>query len=100
VEFEYNGMLVSKSERVFQSVVSSGKTGVYRNLLLGAQAAAFAWGGAGESKSTTMAFVPYTKDAGRFVMIRGGGIFGCAKTRFDSKDFGVIVGSSWGAPLA
>lgn len=94
VEFEYNGLLVSKSERIY-----SPQTNVYRNLLLGAQAAVFAWGGAGESKSTTMSFVPYTKDAERFVNIRGGGIFGCKKTRFDSVDFGVIVGSSYAVKL-
>ena len=94
VEIEYNGMLVSKSERI-----TSPYTGVYRNLLLGAQAACVAWGGAGESKSTTMAFVPYEKDAKRFVMIRGGGILGIKKTRFDSKDYGIITGSSYGAVL-
>lgn len=101
VEFEYNGMLVSKSERVrcTRLVTPSTKTGVYRNVLLGAQAGVFAWGGAGESKSTVMSFTPYTRDAERFVMIRGGGIFGCVKPRFDSHDFGVIVGSSWGEPL-
>lgn len=95
-EIEYNGMLISKSEYIRKV---SGTTGVYRNLLLGCQAAVWAWGGAGESKSTTMAFVPYTKDAERFVMIRGGGIFGAAKTVFDSKDYGVIVGSSWGQAI-
>lgn len=96
-EIEYNGMLISKSEYVR---TSSDNSNVYRNLLLGCQAAVWAWGGAGESKSTTMAFVPYTKDAERFVMIRGGGIFGAAKTVFNSKDYGVIVGSSWGAAIS
>ena len=95
VEIEYNGMLISKSERI-----TSPYTGVYRNLFLGAQAACLAWGGAGESKSTTMAFVPYEKDAKRFVMIRGGGLIGIKKTRFDSKDYGTITGSSYGAVLA
>jgi len=74
-------------------------TTFYRNILIGAQAACLAWGGAGESKSTTMAFVPYEKDAKRFVMIRGGGILGIKKTRFDSKDYGLITGSSYGAAL-
>jgi len=99
-EIEYNGMLISKSENIRKA---PGTTNVYRNLLLGAQAAVWAWGGAGESKSTTMAFVPYTKDAERFVNIRGGGIFGAAKPRFDfgsgTTDYGVIVGSSWGAAI-
>jgi hypothetical protein len=95
-EIEYNGMLISKSEYIRKAPTNAN---VYRNLFLGCQAAVWAWGGAGESKSTTMAFVPYTKDAERFVMIRGGGIFGAAKPVFNSKDYGVIVGSSWGAAL-
>jgi len=102
VEFEYNGMLVSKSERI-----RSTTTGEYRNVLLGAQAACIAWGGAGESKSTTMAFVPYTRDAERYVMIRGGGILGVKATRFvtgsnaDStgEDYGKIVGLSYATRL-
>ena len=94
IEFEYNGLLVMKSERVPQV-----QTNVYRNVLVGAQAACWAWGGAGESKSSVMAFVPYTRDAKRFLMIRGCGILGYKKTRFDDMDFGAITGSSWGARL-
>lgn len=97
VEIEYNGMLVTKSERMPRTVAGTGSyDGVYRAVLLGAQAGCFAWGGAGESKSTTMSFVPYTKDAERFVMIRGGGIFGCRATTFPtSGDYGRIVGAAW-----
>lgn len=94
VEIEYNGLLVSKSERIY-----SPATNVYRNILLGCQAACFAWGGAGETKSTTMSFVPYTRDAKRFLMIRGGGILGIKKTRFESIDYGSLTGSSYSAPL-
>lgn len=94
VEFEYNGMLVSKSERV-----TSPYDNVYRNILLGAQAATLAWGGAGESKGTVMSFVPYEKDAKRYIMIRGGGILGAKKVVFNSEDYGVITGSSYGAAL-
>ena len=94
VEFEYNGLLVSKSERVTESYDN-----VYRSLLLGAQSATIAWGGAGESKGTVMAFVPYEKDAKRYVMIRGGGILGVKKVVFNSEDYGVITGSSYGAAL-
>lgn len=94
IEFEYNGMLVTKSERM-----PALYTSVYRCVLLGAQSATFAWGGAGESKSTTLAFVPYTKDAERFIMIRSGGIFGCKKVVFDSKDNSVITGASYATAL-
>jgi N4-gp56 family major capsid protein len=102
VEIEYNGMLVGKSERIRQVVedATDARAGVFRNLLLGCQAAVLAWGGAGESKSTTMAFVPYETDAKRYVNIRGGGILGMKKVSFQSRDFGCIVGSSWGAPIS
>jgi len=94
IEFEYNGLLISKSDRI-----RTVYTNIYRNIIFGAQAAVFAWGGAGESKSTTMAFVPYEKDAKRFVMIRGGGIFGMKKVRFASVDSGVIVAPTYGKAL-
>lgn len=94
IEFEYNGMLVMKSERVPQV-----QTNIYRNVLVGAQAGCWAWGGAGESKSSVMTFVPYTRDAKRFLMFRGGGIFGFQKARFNSLDYGVIAGSSFATAL-
>lgn len=94
VEIEYNGLLISKSERIY-----SPNTGEYRNLLLGCQAACIAWGGAGDSKGTTLAFHPYTRDADRFLMVRGGGIFGMKKTRFESVDYGVITGTSYATAL-
>lgn len=94
VEFVYNGMMVSKSERI-----RSVNSGEYRNVLLGAQAACVAWGGAGESKGTTMSFVPYEKDAKRYVMIRGGGILGIKRTVFNSQDYGIIVGTSYAEAL-
>lgn len=94
VEIEYNGLLISKSERM-----PAMYDNIYRTVLLGAQSACFAWGGAGESKSSTMSFVPYERDAKRYVMIRGGGIFGCKKVVFDSKDYGVITGASYATAL-
>jgi len=102
VDFEYNGLLVSRSERI-PKVLTVGSGGIYRNLLLGAQSACWAWGGAGESKSSVMSFVPYEKDAKRYVMIRGGGIFGVKKTQFTlsgaTKDYGCVVGSTYGVRL-
>ena len=95
VEIEYNGLLVSKSERI-----PAVATNVYRNVLLGAQAGVWAWGGAGDTKSSTMAFHPYTRDADRFLMIRGGAIFGMTKPRFDGYDYGVITGSSYATAIA
>jgi N4-gp56 family major capsid protein len=100
VEIEYNGMLISKTERIprMRPVGSIANAGVYRTVLLGKQAATFAWGGAGESKGTVMAFVPYTKDAKRFTMVRGGAILGVKKTVFDSMDYGIITASSYAEP--
>ena len=94
VEIEYNGMLISKTDRMY-----SPYTNVYRAVLMGAQAATFAWGGAGESKGTAMSFVPYMKDANRYVMVRGGGIFGCKKVVFNGHDYGVITGSSYATAI-
>lgn len=102
VEFEYNGLLVSKSERIRSTTANE-----YRNVLLGCQAACLAWGGAGESKSTVLSFVPYTKDAERYVMVRGGGILGIKATRFvtgtnaesTGEDYGKIVGHSYATRL-
>lgn len=108
VEIEYNGLLIQKSERnpLMRTIDASTKAGIYRTVLLGTQAGCFAWGGAGESKSSVMSFVPYERDAKRFLMVRGGGILGCKKTGFpvskggnDYKDYGIITASSFGAPL-
>jgi N4-gp56 family major capsid protein len=100
VEIEYNGLMICKSRRVpcTKSLGTNGE-GIYRLVMLGAQAATFAWGGAGESKSSVMAFVPYTRDANRFMMIRGGGIFGVKKVGFDSKDYGVYTGAGYAGPI-
>lgn len=105
VEIEYNGLLIMKSERIPQMVATDSSGGVYRTVLMGAQAACFAWGGAGESKSTVMSFVPYKKDAERFVCVRGGGIWGIKKTQFRDGtgstyyDYGCVVGASYASPL-
>lgn len=103
-EFEYNGMLISKSERIR---LAPGTTNVYRNILLGAQAAVLAWGGAGDSKSTTMSFHPYTRDADRFMLVRGGGILGIKKVQFGDEDgtsnmvdYGIITGSSYASAIS
>jgi N4-gp56 family major capsid protein len=95
VEFEYNGMLVSKSERIRSTTPNE-----YRNVLLGAQAATIAWGGAGESKSTTMSFVPYTRDAERYIMVRGGGILGIKAVRFVTADNAESTGEDYGKIVA
>ena len=100
-EIEYNGMLITKSERL-----PMVQPNVYRAVMLGKQAGVFGWGGAGESKSSTMTFVPYEKDAKRFIMIRGGGIFGMTKPGFETpgaagiRDYGLITGSCFATRLS
>ena len=96
VEYEYNGLLISKSERIRPSQTG---TNIYSNILCGAQAAVMGWGGAGDSKSSAMVFKPYTRDAERYMMVRGGGIIGMKKVIFDSLDYGVMVGSGYGVAL-
>lgn len=99
VEIEYNGLLISKTERIPMQRQIAGKAGIYRTAILGAQSACIAFGGAGESKGSVMAFVPYERDAKRFVMVRGGGIFGIKKVRFEGRDYGAMVASTFGAPI-
>jgi N4-gp56 family major capsid protein len=114
VEFEYNGLLVSKSEDIYTrenttdySVSSGILTKVYRNILLGAQSAVWGWGGAGDSKSTVMSFNVEKLDHGARTEVSGGGIFGVKKTRFiknttgeDHGDYGIITFLSAAGPLA
>ncbi len=103
VDFVYRDMMVCKSERIRSTTPDE-----YRNVLLGAQSAVLGWGGAGDSKSTTMAFHPYTRDADRYAMIRGGGILGIKKTRFRTdqqdeatgEDYGSLVAHSFATRLA
>ena len=99
-EIEYNGLLIKKTVRAPKMIDLGGGAGVYRTIICGCQAAVWAWGGAGESKSSVMAFVPYTRDAERFAMVRGGGIMGMRKVAFEGRDSGVIVASTYGAPIA
>ena len=100
VEIDYNGLLIGKTDRLPKVNALTGTTaGAYRCVLMGAQAACWAWGGAGDSKGSIMSFKFYKQDADRFLMIRGGGIFGMKKTRFESVDYGIITGVSYGVRM-
>jgi N4-gp56 family major capsid protein len=107
VEILYNGMMISKSERVYsRNAIGTGNGRAYRNLFLGAQAAVMGWGGAGDSKSSVMSFHVEKLDHGSKTEVSGGGILGMAKTRFqkngsspDHGDYGVITFPSYGAPI-
>jgi hypothetical protein len=108
VEIMYNGMMISKSERIYsRNTIGAGNGRAYRNLFLGAQSAVVGWGGAGDTKSSVMSFHVEKLDHGAKTEVSGGGIFGMAKTRFqkngsapDHGDYGVITFPSYGAPIS
>mgnify|MGYP003573991823 FL=1 len=95
----YNGMILYESTRIAAPVAN-----VRRNLFLGAQAGVFAVGSAYDSiesqrvgKDNLMSWFEQTDDYGNEKGISVGQIFGCKATRFNSKDFGKIVISSYAA---
>jgi N4-gp56 family major capsid protein len=98
----YNGMILYESTRVFSPVAN-----VRRNLFLGAQAGVFAEGNAYDTmeqqrvgKENMMSWYEETDDYGNEKGIAVGCIFGMKATRFNSKDFGKIVISSYSASHA
>ena len=94
---EYNGVILRQSQDVTQGVNgSSGAaiTTVRRAVLLGAQAAVAAHG----KKNTGVNKYRWNEellDHKRKLEVSAWGICGLKKTRFDSKDFGTIVVSSY-----
>ncbi|MCP4668841.1 MAG: N4-gp56 family major capsid protein [Deltaproteobacteria bacterium] len=89
---EYAGIILHKHRNVirFDSTTgcSSGIT-ASRSLLLGAQSGMIAWGGG--SDMGRYSWNEETDDRGNALAITAGAIFGCKKSRFNSKDFGVIA---------
>jgi N4-gp56 family major capsid protein len=98
----YNGCILYESTRIYSPV-----SNVRRNLFLGAQAGVFAIGSAYDSierervgKDNLMSWFEQTDDYGNEKGISVGCIFGMKATRFNSKDFGKIVISSYSASHA
>ena len=98
----YNGMIIYESTRLF-----SPTTSVRRNLFLGSQAGVFAIGNAYDTmeqqrvgKDNMMSWYEETDDYGNEKGIAVGTIFGMKATRFNSKDFGKIIISSYSATHA
>lgn len=84
--------------------VHSPSSGVYRNLLLGAQAGVFARGNAyakaDQGKYGTKNMVNWYEDADDYGEEKGiavGMTFGVKKNTFNSADYGTMVMSSYGA---
>lgn len=95
----YNKMILFESHYIY-----SPRTNVRRNLLLGAQAGVFALGNAydriDQKKKGSDNFISWNEDVddyGNEKGISAGAVFGIKKTRFNSKDFGTMVISSYAA---
>jgi len=95
----YNGMILYESTRIY-----SPTTSVRRNLFLGAQAGVFAIGNAYKmleqrkvGKDNLMSWYEEVDDFGNENGIGVGAVFGMKACRFNSKDFGKIVISSYAA---
>ena len=98
----YNNLILFESTRILEP-----RANVRRNLLLGAQAGTFAIGNAYDTvdqrkmgKDNLMSWTEDSDDYGNEKGIAVGQIFGMKKARFNSKDFGVIVISSYAASHA
>ncbi len=89
---EYAGLILHKHRNVirFDSTTgtASGITAA-RALLLGAQSGMIGWGGGGSSARYD--WNEETDDRGNALAITAGTIYGTKKTRFDSKDYGIIA---------
>lgn len=90
---EYAGLVLHKHRNVvrFNATYGGCATGVTaaRALCLGAQAGIIAW--AGEGSPTRYTWNEEKDDRGNALVITAGAIYGMNKTRFNSKDFGVIA---------
>jgi len=90
---EYAGLILHKHRNVirFNTTYGGCASGITaaRALCLGAQAGIIAWGGQGNP--TRYTWNEETDDRGNALAITAGAIFGNNKTRFNSKDFGVIA---------
>lgn len=89
---EFNGVVLHKHRNVIRfSTWGSGSTTTgARALLLGAQAGLIAWGG-GIQGVGRYSWNEELDDRGNALAITAGAIYGVKKTRFNSKDFGVIA---------
>lgn len=95
----YNGMILFESPRIYSPTAN-----VYRNLLLGSQAGAYAVGSAydaadvGTYGKQEMSWNEQTDDGGNEKAIFVGSIFGVKKVIFDSTDYGTMTIPSYSKP--
>ncbi len=89
---EFNGVVLHKHRNVirFSDYGSGGTVTAARALFLGAQAGMVAWGGNGTGVGR-YSWNEETDDRGNALAITAGAIYGIKKSRYNSKDFGVIA---------
>ena len=96
---EYAGMILHKHRNVlrFSAAIGGCAAGITaaRALCLGAQAGMIAWGA--DSKPSRYTWNEETDDRGNALVVTAGAIYGVKKTRFNSKDFGIIAVDTYNA---
>jgi len=96
---EYGGMILHKHRNVirFDTTYGGCAAGITaaRALCLGAQAGMIAWGGDGRPGRYT--WNEETDDRGNALVITAGTIYAVKKSRYNSKDFGVIAADTYAA---
>jgi len=98
---EYNNVIIKKSNHVTTGINSSSGaeiTTVRRSVLLGAQALAIGFGM--DNGPNTFGWNEELLDHKRVLEVSTFTLWGIKKTKFDSNDFGVIVGSTYAAAHA
>ena len=88
---EYAGVVLHKHRNVirFDDYGSGANIAAGRALLLGAQSGMIAWGQGGSPQRYS--WNEETDDRGNALAITAGTIYGVKKSRYDSKDFGVLA---------
>ncbi len=94
---EYAGVILHKHRNVirFSATYGGCASGITaaRALCLGAQAGVIAWGGDGKPGRYT--WNEETDDRGNALVVTAGSIYGVKKSRYNSKDFGVIAADTY-----
>jgi len=88
---EWNGMILHKHRNVIRmdTTITTYAVEAARALCLGAQSGIIAWGGAGGLGRYT--WNEEKDDRGNALAITAGTIYGCDRTIYDSKSFGLIA---------
>jgi N4-gp56 family major capsid protein len=95
---EYNGVILRSSQDIpLGCVTTTAASNTRRAVLLGAQAAAMAYGSADKGTPNKYRWNEELLDHKRKLEIAAAAILGLKKTRFNSADFGTVVISTYAA---